>query len=318
MTQCCGPDATSALTREPRSRERPEAIDSVVVNATISGSMISIAGGRTAIGQDDPEGFASDGEGPARSVTLSPYRIGATTITNAQFAEFTGATGYQTGAERSGESFVFYLQVPLPARATVRRVIKDLPWWLIVPGACWRTPWGPGSDWQTIARHPVVHVNWHDAVAFCEWAGAALPSQAQWEHAARGGETGQRYPWGDVFEPDGLRRCNTWQGRFPNQPAPGWQPATVAVDHFPPNGYGLFNTSGNVWEWCADWFNADYHRATADIDPVDQRPSGRRSQRGGSFLCHDSWCNRYRTAARGANSPSSSTSHTGFRVVMPA
>lgn len=318
MAQCCGPDAASASTRERCSRERPEAIDSFVVKTTIWGSMVAIAGGHATIGQDDPEGFASDGEGPARSVTLSPYRIGATAVTNAQFAEFVGATGYQTQAEQSGESFVFYLQVPLSARATVRRVVKDLPWWLIVPGACWRTPWGPGSDWQTIAQHPVVHVSWHDAMAFCEWAGAALPTEAQWEHAARGGEIGERYPWGDVFEPDGERRCNTWQGRFPNQPAPGWSPGTVAVDHFPPNGHGLFNTSGNVWEWCADWFNADYHRATAGIDPLDQRPSGRRSQRGGSFLCHDSWCNRYRSAARGANSPSSSTSHTGFRVVMPA
>ena len=318
MAQCCGPDAGNALTRESCARERREAIGSVVVNTTIEGSMIAIVGGRAAIGQDDPEGFTSDGEGPARSVTLSPYRIGATTVTNAQFAEFVGATGYRTEAEQSGQSFVFYLQVPLPARTTVRRVVKDLPWWLIVPGACWRAPWGPDSDWQTIAQHPVVHVSWHDAVAFCEWAGAALPSEAQWEHAARGGETGQRYPWGDVFEPHGQHRCNTWQGRFPNQPAPDWSPGTVAVDHFSPNGYGLFNTSGNVWEWCADWFNADYHRATTDIDPVDQRSSGRRAQRGGSFLCHDSWCNRYRTAARGANSPSSSTSHTGFRVVMPA
>jgi len=320
VVSCCGPKGGPLAPPESGARSasagpsRPSPSPCPVGAA----DLIQIAGGTVSIGSQDPEGFSSDGEGPARLVTLSPYRIGRTAVSNAQFARFIEATGYQTEAERTGESFVFYLQLDPAARAAVRRTVAGLPWWLIVPGACWQAPFGPGSDWHTLADHPVVHVSWHDARAYCEWAGVYLPSEAQWEHAARAAPTGFRYPWGDTFEPGGLRQCNTWQGRFPNAPATGWQPGTTRVDEFAPNAYGLFNTSGNVWEWCADWFNADYHRATASIDPLDVRASGRRSQRGGSFLCHASYCNRYRNAARGANSPSSSTSHTGFRVAAGA
>ncbi|MEN9774886.1 MAG: hypothetical protein RL322_1956 [Pseudomonadota bacterium] len=316
MVSCCGPQGRLTGPAEmdvrctPAGRSRP----SHTAQPFGAEGLVQIAGGTVSIGSEDPEGFSSDGEGPARRVTLSPYRIGRTTVTNAQFARFVQATGYQTEAERAGESFVFYLQLDPAARAAVRRTVAGLPWWLIVPGACWRDPLGPGSGGHTRADHPVVHVSWHDAQAYCDWAGVSLPSEAQWEHAARGGPEGARYPWGDTFEPEGARRCNTWQGQFPNGPAPGWRPGTTRADDFAPNAYGLFNTSGNVWEWCADWFNTDYHRATAATDPLDLRPSGRRSQRGGSFLCHASYCNRYRNAARGANSPSSSTSHTGFRV----
>jgi sulfatase modifying factor 1 len=313
MAQCCGPEASSES-----GVDLHLVAGDKLVSTTTNLRLLKISGGRVAIGQDDPEGFASDGEGPSRIVTLSPYRISATAINNAQFAQFVNATGYLTEAERAGESFVFYLQLPERDRTHVRRVVRDLPWWLIVPGACWRAPLGPGSNGQALADHPVVHVSWQDAVAFCQWAGVGLPSEAQWEHAARGGRAGERYPWGDEFEAGGQRRCNTWQGIFPNRPAEGWTPGTMPVDAFAPNGYGLFNTSGNVWEWCADWFNPDYHQGTAGLDPIDGRASGRRSQRGGSFLCHASWCNRYRSAARGANSPSSTTSHTGFRVVAPS
>ena len=298
--------------RDPRAGSRPGCRPT---SAVAEPDWVEIAGGELRIGAADPEGFASDGEGPARSVRLSPYRISSTAITQAQFAAFVADTGYRTEAEIVGESFVFYLQLDRAARAAIRRVVADTPWWLIVPGASWRAPFGPDSEGEPLADHPVVHVSWNDAQAWCAWAGCTLPTEAQWEHAARGGREGARYPWGDVFEPDGKRRCNTWQGRFPNAPALGWRPGTVPVDAFEPNGFGLYNTSGNVWEWCADWFNADYHRGTASADPLDRRASGRRSQRGGSFLCHADWCNRYRCAARGSNTPTSSTSHTGFRVV---
>jgi sulfatase modifying factor 1 len=143
----------------------------------------------------------------------------------------------------------------------------------------------------------VVHVSWHDARAYCEWARVRLPTEAQWEYAARGGLEQRRYPWGDELEPQGRPRCNIWRGGFPNEPAPGWQPGTVPAGAFEPNGWGLHNVSGNVWEWCDDWFSP-----------------GRRSMRGGSFLCHDSYCNRYRVAARGSNTPASSASNCGFRV----
>lgn len=307
MGSCCGPGPDNS---------RLSACAPITTRAAARNTQWAlIEGGEVRLGSSDPEGFASDGEGPARTVRLGPYRIGTTTVTNAQFAEFITATGYRTEAEQAGESFVFYLQLCEAARADIRQVVPGMPWWLIVPGAHWREPFGKGSSWIPLADHPVVHVSWNDAMAFCDWREAALPTEAQWEHAARGGRSNQRYPWGDMLEPQGERQCNIWQGQFPNAPSEGWQPGTVAAASFAPNGFGLHNTSGNVWEWCADWFNADYHRRTELVDPIDRRPSGRRSQRGGSFLCHASYCNRYRNAARGANSPSSATSHTGFRIV---
>lgn len=319
MSRCCTPstgDQAAPVTTHAQSVKAGMHAAPAAPDASVS--WIEIEGGSIRIGSNDPEGFASDGEGPARSIVLSPYRISATTVTNAQFAAFVEATGYRTEAEQAGESFVFYLQMSPDARAQCRRVVSELPWWAIVPGASWRCPHGLDSSWQHLPDHPVVQVSWNDAMEYCRWLGAALPSEAQWEHAARGGQPSLRYPWGDELEPQGERRCNIWQGSFPNAPLAGWQPGTVPVNTFEPNGFGLYNTSGNVWEWCADWFNANYHRKTADHDPLDERPSGRRSQRGGSFLCHVSYCNRYRNAARGANSPESATSHTGFRVVSAA
>ena len=319
MSRCCTPstgDQAAPVTTHAQSVKAGKHAAPAAPDASVS--WIEIEGGSIRIGSNDPEGFASDGEGPARSIVLSPYRISATTVTNAQFAAFVEATGYRTEAEQAGESFVFYLQMSPDARAQCRRVVSELPWWAIVPGASWQCPHGPDSSWQHLPDHPVVQVSWNDAMEYCRWLGAALPSEAQWEHAARGGQPSLRYPWGDELEPQGERRCNIWRGAFPNAPLAGWQPGTVPVNAFAPNGFGLYNTSGNVWEWCADWFNANYHRKTADHDPLDERPSGRRSQRGGSFLCHVSYCNRYRNAARGANSPESATSHTGFRVLSAA
>lgn len=274
--------------------------------------LLALPGGEFIMGTDDREGFPADGEGPARRVTLSPFRIAATTVTNAQFSAFVRATGYITQAEEAGSSFVFYLQVPPALRATIRQVPSGLPWWLEVAHACWQRPEGPGSHVRERMEHPVVHVSWHDAQAYCAWAGGRLPSEAQWEFAARGGLTGARYPWGDELNAD--PPCNIWQGAFPNQPASGWQPATVPARSFAPNGWGLYNAAGNVWEWCDDWFSPEYHRCTGAADPLQSQETGRRSTRGGSFLCHDSYCNRYRVAARGSNTPESSASNQGFRM----
>jgi sulfatase modifying factor 1 len=277
-------------------------------------ALVALPGGAFRMGSDASEGYAQDGEGPSRNVRLSPFSIAATTVTNAQFAAFVGATGYVTEAEAAGRSFVFWLQVDESRRAALRRVPDGLPWWLDVPDACWQRPQGPGSTIDDRGDHPAVHVSWHDAMAYCAWAGVRLPTEAEWEYAARGGLPGARYPWGDDFGDEGDGLCNTWRGAFPSQPRT--PPGTLPVTSHAPNGHGLYNMAGNVWEWCADWFSPRYHAETASDNPRGERVSGQRSMRGGSFLCHASYCNRYRVAGRHANTPSSSASHCGFRVAL--
>ena len=276
--------------------------------------LLPLAGGEFVMGTDSDEGFDADGEGPARAVTLSPFRIAPAAVTNREFSEFVRATGYMSEAEILGSSFVFKLQLPRDRRAAIKAFASGLPWWLAVEDACWQRPEGPGSHIRDRTDHPVVHVSWHDAQAYCDWAGVQLPTEAQWEFAARGGLVQRRFPWGDTLEAAAGMRCNIWQGEFPDGPAPGWQPGTMPARSFRPNGHGLYNVAGNVWEWCADWFSPEYLRDPTARDPVHAAPTGRRSMRGGSFLCHASYCNRYRVAARGSNTPASSSSNCGFRV----
>jgi formylglycine-generating enzyme required for sulfatase activity len=276
--------------------------------------MTLIRGGEFTMGTDGVEGFAADGEGPARRVRIGEFRISPTVVTNREFGDFVRDTHYITDAERLGASFVFYLQAPVPLRSQTRHAVLGLQWWLNVALACWQRPEGPGSHIHTRSEHPVVHISWADAQAYCAWAGCRLPSEAEWEFAARGGLAGKKYPWGDELEIDGRPRCNIWQGDFPRTVAADWQPAPMPVTAYEPNGYGLYNMCGNIWEWCMDWFTPDYHTSTGMIDPLGAMPTGRRSMRGGSFLCHDSYCNRYRIAARGSNTPSSSSSNIGMRV----
>ena len=281
--------------------------------------LIAIPGGAFQMGTADAEGFPADGEGPVRSVTLRPFRLARHAVTNDQFAAFVAATGYQTGAEREGWSFVFNLLVPPARRGAARGVAGGAPWWLGLPGACWHAPEGPGSTLKGRGDHPVVHVSWDDAIAYCAWAGVRLPTEAEWECAARGGLHGARYPWGDELTPGGKHHCNIWQGRFParNTRADGYV-GTAPVGAYPPNGYGLHNMAGNVWEWCADWFSATHHRHAALIDPTGPLAGTARVLRGGSYLCHRSYCNRYRVAARSSNTPDSSSGNTGFRVAADA
>ena len=282
---------------------------------------IALAGGTFTMGTDSPEGFAADGEGPSRRVTLRPFRVAPTAVTNRSFAAFVRATRYITEAERLGSSFVFHLQLPRALRET-SPAPAGLPWWRAVDHACWQRPEGPGSQVHARPDHPVVHVSWNDAMAYCAWADARLPTEAEWECAARGGLEGARYAWGDEKMPQGQAQCNIWQGHFPDGPAHDWQPGPMRVDAFAPNGFGLYNCCGNVWEWCADAFSAHYHRETPNVDPRgrgdDADDRGPRSMRGGSFLCHDSYCNRYRLAARSASPPASAASNIGFRVAADA
>ena len=259
----------------------------------------AIPAGTFTMGNDGLDAVPGDGEGPTRRVALDTYSIGTATVTNAEFAAFVRATRHVTDAERLGSSFVFYLQVPEAERAAATRVVAGLPWWLPVEHASWQRPEGPGSHVRERLAHPAVHVSWNDATAYCAWAGARLPSEAEWERAARGGLEGRRFAWGDeLFDAAGLPRCNVFRGDFPNAPSPGWAPRPIESRAGEPNGFGLYNVCGNVWEWCFERLEGD------------QRPL-----RGGSFLCHDSYCNRYRVAARSANTADSTTSNIGFRVV---
>jgi len=277
---------------------------------------IDIPAGSFEMGTDTAEGFPSDGEGPVRMVALDAYRISACAVTNAQFKAFVDATGYVTEAERFGWSYVFHLLASEEIKRKAMGAPQQVPWWLGVEGACWKRP---DSDLAERMDHPVVHVSWNDAAAFCEWSGTRLPTEAEWEYAARGGLQGKTYPWGDLLKPDGKHMCNIWQGKFPvkNNASDGYV-GTAPVRSYEPNGYGLYNVSGNVWEWCADWFSPSYHRATAAVNPRFTEETGRRSMRGGSYLCHRSYCNRYRVAARSSNTPDSSTGNAGFRVAADA
>jgi formylglycine-generating enzyme len=280
-------------------------------------SMVLLPGGEFLMGTDDREGFPGDGEGPVRPVTVSPFRIDTVAVSNDRFGEFVSATGYVTEAEKYGWSFVFAGLLP----ARVRRESPQspqAPWWRAVKGASWRAPSGPGTSVEGRGDHPAVHVSWHDATRFCAWAGSRLPTEAEWEYAARGGLDQRRFPWGDELTPGGEHRCNIWQGRFPfsNTREDGYFD-TAPVASFPPNGFGLYNVAGNVWEWCSDWWTTS-HPSGPLVNPPGPPAGKSRVMRGGSYMCHESYCNRYRVAARTSNDPESSSGNLGFRCARDA
>ena len=314
---CCGPsESHGAPSRADGPRAAPGAGAAGPLRLPADLTLISLPGGEFLMGSDAGEGEPADGEGPARPVRLSPFRMARTAVTNRQFAAFIEATGHVTLAEEVGSSFVFAGLLPDDFPPT--RGLVDAPWWRETPGACWSRPEGAGSDWRERQDHPVVHVSWHDARAFCRWAGLRLPTEAEWEFAARGGLHGCRYPWGDELNPGGAHLCNVWQGRFPsrNDCADG-HAGTAPAAAFPPNGFGLHNVCGNAWEWCADRFSAS-HPEGLQHDPAGPDQGDRRVIRGGSFLCHESYCFRFRVAARSANLPDATAGHMGFRCAADA
>ena len=292
-------------------------------------------------------------EGPAHRVRVDGFWIDRTEVTNAEFAAFVEATGYVTTAERAVDWAELAEQLPpgtpkppdaelAPGSAVFAPPAEPMPlddvgrWWRWTPGASWRHPAGPGSDLEGLARHPVVHVSWADATAYASWARKRLPTEAEWERAARFGHDGAVHAWGDELEPNGRHQANVWQGRFPyHDTAEDGFASTAPVGSFPPNALGLVDLAGNVWEWTADRYRPDtYRRRLSALEPGGccSNPAGPeraadprhpfapdlRVQKGGSFLCHASYCSSYRPSARMASTPDSSLSHLGFRCVSDA
>lgn len=293
--------------------------------------MVRLAGGEFMMGGAPlrPE------EGPPQTARVAPFWIDRTEVTNAAFARFVAATGYRTVAERPLDP-ARYAQLSAAQRRPASLVFvgakaarSDDPsqWWRVVPGADWRHPEGPGSNIRGRAAWPVVHIAWEDAMAYARWLGRDLPTEAEWEYAARGGLVAKRYAWGDQPQDPEHPRANTWQGVFPVQDLgeDGFKAEPAPVGCFPPNGYGLVDMAGNVWEWTRDWFRPGLAPASVietggppeirALDP-DEPNTPKHVIKGGSFLCADDYCFRYRPAARTPGPPDSGASHIGFRTVL--
>ena len=305
--RCCSPSRGGDRQSEPATIVPPAGMRA----QPATDNMVALEGGTFTIGSDDRFTYPDDGE-HVREVEVSPFLIDRCALTNERFGEFAEATGFETEAERFGWSFVFGGLLPDDFPPT--RGVAAAPWWRQVEGSSWRRPEGPQSDLEGRLDHPVVHLSWNDALAYCAWAGLRLPREAEWEIAARGGLAGKAFPWGDELEPGGEHRMNVWQGRFPveNTGADGYL-GTCRAEEFPANGYGLHNSTGNVWEWVADRFSADFRPHDRRRNPQGPPEGDARVQKGGSYLCHHSYCLRYRVAARQANTPDSSAGNVGFR-----
>jgi formylglycine-generating enzyme required for sulfatase activity len=296
--------------------------------------MVSLPGGTFLMGS---ERFYPE-ERPVREVSVEPFAIDVCTVTNREFSRFVRKTGYVTVAERPLTAEDFPGAENTPAGAMVFRPTTgpvDLSdwrqWWEYVPGAYWRHPEGPGSSIESRQDHPVVHVAFEDVEAYATWVGKRLPTEAEWEYASRGGLVGQDFVWGDEMEPGGKPFANTWQGEFPwqNLEKDGY-PRTAPVGQFPPNGYGLYDMAGNVWEWTSDWYVASREAPAAPCcaseSPRDNIEKSydpafpdiripRKVLKGGSFLCAPNYCLRFRPAARSPQMIDSGMSHVGFRCV---
>jgi formylglycine-generating enzyme required for sulfatase activity len=316
-----------------------------VPSAQAPAGMVWIPGGEFTMGTDSKIGWVD--EKPAHRVRVDGFWMDETDVTNAQFREFVEATGYVTTAEKPMDAEEILKQSPpgtpppppeqlvpaslvfQPTAGPVKNMRDVSQWWHLTPGASWRHPEGPDSTIDGRQDHPVVHVSWHDAVAYAKWAGKRLATEAEWEFAARGGQEGKTYVWGEEAFSEEKPQCNCWQGEFPwkNTGKDGYQ-RTSPVNAFPPNGYGLYDMAGNVWQWCSDWYQLDLYRERAGQGVIDNPAGPERSrdprqpysplrcQKGGSFLCHPSYCWRFRPSARHGCTPDTGMSHVGFRCVM--
>ena len=305
--------------------------------------MVFIAGGQYMAGASDDEGKPD--EYPSHPVTVNGFWMDKTEVTNAQFKKFVDATGYITTAEKipdwdelkkqmppgtakPDESFFVAASLVFTPPASAVSLNDPSQWWTWTKGASWKHPQGPQSTIDGKDNYPVVQVSWYDAMAYCKWAGKRLPTEAEWEYAARGGKKNEKYPWGNEAIEKGTQKANTWQGSFPNRNLrqDGYD-RLAPIRSFTSNGYGLYDMAGNVWEWCSDWYAAGYYRTLGSSStknptgpPQSDDPTEpgvpKKIIRGGSFLCNASYCKGYRVSARMKTSPDSGLEHTGFRCVV--
>ena len=279
---------------------------------------IQVLGGTFAMGTQTPE-IPMDGEGPMRSVTLSTFYLHKYEVSNAQYKQFVDATHFLTDSETFGWSFVFEQMIAPSIAATITQAVAGVPWWLPVEGADWLHPEGPDRNVVTEQRmrEPVVHVSWNDAQAYCHWRGGRLPTEAEWEYAARGGKKQRLFPWGNKLMPRGQHRTNIFHGSFPtNNTADDGYVYAAPVDAFgAQNKLGFYNMLGNVWEWVGDSWTIQHRRTTTPVtNPTGPEPATpEKTKKGGSYMCHKSYCYRYRVAARSHNSADSAASNLGFR-----
>ena len=297
-------------------------------------NMVFIDGGTFTMGTDHPI-FKVDGESPSRQVAISSFYMDAFEVSNAEFARFVSQTGHITEAEIFGDSFVMDYFLSTKTVMDVKKAAKSVPWWLAVKGADWRHPEGPDSNITDTSRktvdkalesdpktsdrmtHPVLHASWNDAVAFCEWAGKRLPTEAEWEYSCRAGKENRLFPWGNKWRPNDRYLANIWTpgtDGFPsvNDGKDGYE-MTAPVDEFVPNAFGLYNMIGNVWEWTSDNWTIDHNSINLHQDPKGPKDGESKVKKGGSFYCSFGYCYRYRCVARFDNTPDSSAHNLGFR-----